>query len=114
VYTPASLLPQRGVTWRAVSDDEIVASWDVPPERPELHLRIDGRGAVRSYHALRWGNSGQDEFGYIPCGCDVGAEGRFGDLVVPGSVAGGWWFGTPRCAPFFTAEIRDLAARTTR
>jgi hypothetical protein len=49
VYTPASLLPQRGITWRAETDNETVASWDVPPERPELHLQIDDRGAVRGY-----------------------------------------------------------------
>jgi uncharacterized protein DUF6544 len=110
VYTPASLLPQRGVNWRAESEGEIVASWDVPPERPELHLEIDDRGAVRAYWAARWGSTGQKAFGYIPCGCDVGAERRFGDLVVPSRITGAWWFGTPRQAPFYRAEIRGLAA----
>ena len=108
VYTPASLLPQRGVTWRAESKSEIVATWDVPPEQPELHLQIDDRGAVRSYHLPRWGNVERKEFGYIPCGCEVKAERRFGDLVVPSSVTGAWWFRTPRHAPFFRADIRQL------
>jgi hypothetical protein len=108
VYTPASLLPQRDVSWRAKSESEIVATWDVPPERPELHLRLDDRGAPRSYWAPRWGKVGQKRFGYIPCGCDVGAERRFGDLVVPTSVTGAWWFNTPRHAPFFEAEIGEL------
>jgi hypothetical protein len=110
IYTPASLLPQRGITWRTESEYEIVARWDVPPERPELHLHIDDRGAVRSYHALRWGDVGQKEFGYIPCGCEVAAERRFGDLVVPSSITGGWWFATPRYTPFFRAEIGELTA----
>jgi hypothetical protein len=110
VYTPASLLPQRGVTWRAESESEIVASWDVPPERPELHLKIDERGALRSYCAPRWGDMGQKAFGYIPCGCEVAAERRFADLLVPSSITGAWWFGTPRQTPFFRAEIRELAA----
>src|SRR4051795_640151 len=48
VFAPATLLPQRGVSWRAEAADHIVASWDVPPERPEVHLRIDGLGGVRS------------------------------------------------------------------
>jgi hypothetical protein len=96
--------------WRAEGASEIVATWDVPPERPELHLQIDDRGAMRSSYALRWGKVGQKEFGYIPCGCEVGAERRFGDLVTPSSVTVGWWFGTPRYAPFFRAEIRELAA----
>ena len=109
VYTPASLLPQRGVTWRAESESEIVATWDVPPERPELHLEIDRRGAPRRYWAPRRGDMGQKEFGYIPCGCEVEAERRFGDLVVPSSITGAWWFGTARQTPFYKAEIRELA-----
>jgi hypothetical protein len=110
VYTPGSLLPQRGVTWRAESESEIVAAWDVPPERPKLHLEIDDRGALRSYCASRWGDMGQKTFGYIPCGCEVRADRRFGELVVPSSVTGAWWFGTPRQTPFSRAEVRELAA----
>jgi hypothetical protein len=109
VFSPMSLLPDRGVSWRAEEEALIVASLDVPPERPELRLRIDGDGALRSVSALRWGNAGQREFGYIPCGCEVRAERRFGDLVVPSSIEVGWWFGTPRYAPFFNAEVLALA-----
>jgi hypothetical protein len=110
VYTPSSLLPQRGVSWRAERESEIVASWDVPPERPELHLEIDDRGAVRAYWTPRWGDTGQKESGYIPCGCEVEAERGFGDLVVPSSITGAWWFGTARRTPFYQAEVRELAA----
>jgi hypothetical protein len=39
-----------------------------------VRIEIDGRGAVRSAGALRWGNVGQAGFGYIPCGCHVHAE----------------------------------------
>jgi hypothetical protein len=109
VFAPMSLLPDRGVSWRAEAQELIVASLDVPPERPELRLRIDRDGALRSVSALRWGNPGQREFDYIPCGCEVRAERRFGDLVVPSSVEVGWWFGTPRYAPFFDAEVLALA-----
>ena len=41
IWAPASLMPQHGVAWRAESDEVIVAAWDVPPERPEIHLHID-------------------------------------------------------------------------
>jgi hypothetical protein len=47
---------------------------------------------------------GRKEFGYIPCGCELHAERRFGKLVVPSRVTVGWWFGTPRYAPVFKAE----------
>jgi Family of unknown function (DUF6920) len=100
-----SLLPQRGVSWRADSDEEIVAVWKVPPERPEVHVRIDRDGALRQTWLMRWDNGEHGECGYIPCGGDVLAGRRFGDLTVASSVCVGWWFGTPRYDPFFEAEI---------
>jgi hypothetical protein len=109
VFAPMCLLPEHGVTWRAEEEDVIVASWDVPPERPEVRLRIDGNGALRSASALRWRKLGRSAVGYVPCGCEVWAERTFGDLVVPSRVTVGWWFGTPRYKPFFEAEITELA-----
>jgi hypothetical protein len=35
----------------------------------------------------------------------VHAERRFGELTIPSRLSVGWWFGTPRYTPFFTAEI---------
>jgi hypothetical protein len=109
VFAPMSLLPQRGVRWRAEDDEIIVGRWDVGPERPELRVRVADDGAVRSLSALRWGNVGQSRFGYIPCGCEVRSERRFGDVVVPSAITVGWWFGTPRYAPFFKADVLELA-----
>jgi hypothetical protein len=70
-------------------------------------VHIDDDGKVLSASALRWGNAGEAAYGYIPCGCRVHAERRFTD-VVPSEVTVGWWFGTPRWAPFFEASIRSL------
>jgi Family of unknown function (DUF6920) len=109
VFAPMSLLPQRGVSWRAEDDDVIVGTWEVAPERPEVRIRLGCDGAVHSVSALRWGNAGQRDFGYIPCGCEVRSERRFGDVVVPSTFTVGWWFGTPRYAPFFEAEVLELA-----
>jgi hypothetical protein len=58
---------------------------------------------------LRWGNPAGKPFGYIPCGCVVHAEQRFGDLVLPSSLTVGWWFGTPSYAPFFRAVIKNVS-----
>jgi hypothetical protein len=112
-WAPAALLPGRRVTWRAEADDHIVARHDLPPEQVEVHLRIDEHGGVTSTWADRWGNAGQDAFGYIPCGGEVRAERRFGEFTVPSSVTVGWWFGTPRYAPFFEAEVRDWSPVAT-
>src|SRR4051812_11169336 len=106
---PAALLPERGVTWRAEAGDLIVASWDVPPERPEVRLRIDERGAIVSGVVERWDNGDHGLHGYIPCGGDTLEERRFGALVLPSRGTGGWGDGTPRYAPLFEAGI--LAAQ---
>jgi hypothetical protein len=107
IWVPASLLPGSGVRWRAESDEHIVASVPVPPERPDLHLRIDRSGALTSLWLERWGKVGRSGHGYVPFGGDVAAEQRFGDVVIPSRVTIGWWYGTPRYAPFFDAAILD-------
>jgi hypothetical protein len=105
VFAPPCVLPGRGVSWRAETQNVIVAGFDLPPERPEVRVRIDEHGAIRTVSALRWGNAGEKTFRYVPFGGDVHAERRFGDLVLPSILSVGWWFGTPRYAPFFRAEI---------
>jgi hypothetical protein len=106
VFAPHSLLPQRGVAWRAETEDLIVACFDLSPEHPEVRARIDEHGAIRTVSALRWGNAGGQTFDYLPFGGDVNAERRFGDVLIPSSLSVGWWFGTPRYEPFFKAQIR--------
>jgi hypothetical protein len=110
VFAPPSVLPDRGVVWRAETNDVIVAGFDLPPEHPEIRLCIDAHGALRTVTALRWGNAGEQAFRYIPFGGEIHAERRFGDLVLPSSVSVGWWFGTPRYEPFFKALITDVAS----
>jgi Family of unknown function (DUF6920) len=107
IWVPGLLLPRRGVSWRAESDELIVAGIDVPPERPEVSMRIDAAGALRSVSLLRWGNAGQEGFGYIPFGGDIHAERAFGDLVLPSQITVGWWYGTTRYAPMFEVTITD-------
>lgn len=105
VFAPQSVLPQRGVAWRAETEDVIVARFDLPPEHPEVRVHIDEPGAIRTLSALRWGPSGAQNFAYVPFGGEVHGERRFGDLLLPSSLSVGWWFGTPRYAPFFEAHI---------
>jgi hypothetical protein len=109
VFAPPGVLPRRGVAWRAETENIIVARFDLPPERPEVRVRIDEHGAIRTVSALRWGNAGEKTFQYIPCGGEIHAERRFGDLVLPSSISVGWWFDTPRYAPFFKAQIEAVS-----
>jgi hypothetical protein len=105
VFAPPSVLPGRGVTWWGDGADSIVARFELAPERPEVHARIDARGALVSVWALRWGDAGEKAFRYIPCGCQVHAERSFGELTIPSRLTVGWWFDTPRYAPFFEAHV---------
>jgi uncharacterized protein DUF6544 len=109
-FAPATLLAGDGVTWRAERDDLIAASWQLPPERPEVRVALGPAGAPRSVSALRWGDDGEGGHAYVPCGCDVHGERRFGAFTVPGSVTVSWWWGTPRRAPFFRAAITGCRA----
>jgi hypothetical protein len=108
VFAPSTVLPGRGVSWRAEGENVIVSRFDLPPERPEVRARIDEHGRLRSVRALRWGNPGRGAFGYIACGCEVHAERRFGGLVSSRRISVGWWFDTPRYAPFFKARIDSV------
>lgn len=103
-------MPGRGATWRAEAEDHIVVAVSAPPEEPEVHLRIDQMGAVRSVCVERWGNIGQEDYGYIPFGGDVSGERRFGDAVIPTVLEVGWWYGTPRYSPFFRATVSNAVA----
>jgi hypothetical protein len=105
LWTPASLLPSRGVMWRAESDELIIATWDIPPERPELRITVDRDGAVRSWRANRWRDG---KTGYLPFGADVHAERTFGTLTVPSRLTAGWGHGTDGWAPFFRSEVTAL------
>jgi hypothetical protein len=106
LWTPAALLPGRGVDWRAETDERIIATFAVPPETPELHIAIDRNGAVRSYHAERWRDG---KAGYQPFGADIHGERSFAGLTVPSRFTAGWGYGTASWAPFFKAEVTALA-----
>lgn len=105
IWAPASVLPQHGVTWRAEGDEEIVASWELPPERPDVRLRIDRTGRVTSCFVLRWDDGRHGRRGYVPMGGIVHEERRFGDLVIPSRMTVGWWFDQPQWWPFFEVEV---------
>lgn len=102
LWVPGALLPDRGVSWRAESDDVIVATWDVPPEQPELHISIGPDGAVTSYRAQRWRDG---KSGYVPFGAEVHAERTFDGATIPSRITAGWGHGTPGWAPFFRGEV---------
>ncbi len=114
VLAPASLLPGRGVSWRAEEDEHIIASSDLEPEHIEVHMRIDQHGAVRAISAQRWGNIDKHSHGYLTFGGDVHAEQAFGDVVIPSHLTLGWRYGSEHYKPFFEAHIQTLQPDRSR
>jgi hypothetical protein len=114
VFAPASLLPGRGVSWRAEDEERIVASSDLEPEHIEVHMQIGSSGALRSISAERWGNIGKHSHGYLSFGGDVHAEQRFGDCVIPSRLTVGWGYGSEDYKPFFEAPIHALQLDQSR
>jgi hypothetical protein len=107
-YAPPLLLTHPGVDWEVRGAGTIVARWVVGPERPDVEIRIDEAGAIRSVSAPRWGRQRTPDFQYIPFGGELAGERRFGRYLLPSLVSVGWWWGTPRYAPFFQAELLDV------
>ena len=108
IMAPASLLPGRGVSWRAEDDEHIVASSYLEPEWTEVHMQIDSLGALRAFSAKRWGNTGKHSHGYLTFGGDMHADRLFVDLVIPSHITVGWRYGSAEYKPFFKARIRAL------
>ena len=109
MFAPPSVLPGRGVAWRAETENVIVARFDLPPEHPEVRVRIDEHGAIRTVSALRWGNAGEKTFQYIPFGGESTPSAASAISCSPAPLSVGWWFDTPRYAPFFKAKILDIS-----
>jgi hypothetical protein len=105
VFAPRALLPGRGYAWRAESDDHVVASTEIPPERVELDLGVAPNGRLLNVVAQRWGEVSKGTFAYLPFGGDMHEERRFGDLVIPSRLTAGWNYGTDKYSPFFKATI---------
>lgn len=105
---PTTLLPAPDVEWCAEADDIITVRRVIRPERPEVRIGLGADGAVRWVVADRWGGPDGKAGAYVPCGGDVEAQRRFGDLTVPSAFTVGWGYGTPAYAPFFRAEITAL------
>jgi hypothetical protein len=111
-FAPTAVLPQRGVVWSAEGRNILNARFDLPPEQPAVRIWIDEDGAIRRFGAQRWGNAGRGPYDYIPCGAEVHEERRFEGVAIPSRFTVGWWFDTPRWAPFFEARIVHAALVT--
>jgi hypothetical protein len=112
IWQPASLLPQRGVTWTAIDDQTAQATVTVDGDPIALNLSIAPDGSLRSVVMERWGNSTADgEYALIPFGADVLAESTYDGYTVPSRLSVSWWYGTDRAFDFFRATLVNVTYR---
>jgi hypothetical protein len=111
MWLPTVLLPRFGVSWTALSDDHIVAAYDVDGTPIENHFHIDERGLPTAAHFSRWGDPAETgTFGWHPFGGQITGHRTFHGLTIPNSGRFGWSFGTPQWdeGEFFRYTITAL------
>jgi uncharacterized protein (DUF924 family) len=112
VLLPSALLPQRGVTWKAIDQKTIEANLNIDGEPITLTLVIDTDGKLVKLFLQRWGNQTEDSsYTYIPFGGEYQEERTFGGFTIPCQISAGWWFGTDRYLEFFRATIKQAEFR---
>jgi hypothetical protein len=105
-WLPSALLPQRGVSWKAIDERTIQASLKVDDEPVTLTLFIDANGKLLKLSLPRWGDQTEDRsYTYIPFGGEYQEEKTFGGFTIPSQMSAGWWLGTDRYSEFFRATV---------
>lgn len=112
IWLPSALLPQRGVSWKAINDNTIQASINIDETPTKLTIYINPDGKVQKISFLRWGEHTPDSsFTEIPFGGEFQSEQTFGGYTIPSEVSLGWWFGTDSYSDFFRAKIERAEFR---
>lgn len=108
LWLPAALLPQQGVRWEQVGQDQ--ARVTLSQTKPELvlFLTLSANGAVREVVGQRWSNANPDQrFQLQPFGGVMSAEGTFQGFTIPIEISAGNHYGTEEYLPFFQAHISN-------
>jgi hypothetical protein len=108
-WTPASLLPQRGVTWTGLDSDTARASVTHFGMHQEVDIRVDANGQPLRVSIPRWTNANpQAQFRLQPFGGELSDFRSVHGFSLPFQVEGGNFFGTPEYFPFYRAHVIDI------
>ena len=108
-WVPATLLPRHGVTWEAVDDEHIQATFTVDGETSTLELTIDADGRVHEIVLpQRWNADGHK---YVPFGGVADEERTFGGYTIPSAVRIGWGYGTDDYVEGIRLDLETAAFR---
>jgi len=91
IWLPSALLPQNGVTWKAISYDTIQADFSINNEPVCLTLTIDDNGKLLEVSLPRWGNATSEKsWQYMTFIADCLEEKTLGGYTVPCKISAGW------------------------
>lgn len=91
IWLPSALLPQNGVTWKAIAENTIQANFKLDNEPIVLTLNIDVKGRLLEISLPRWSDAKESgNWQYSTFTAQVEAEQTFDGYTVPSSVGAGW------------------------
>lgn len=108
-FAPAALLPQNGVTWRAVSADVARATISRDNMTQTVDINVDGNGAPVMVELPRWSNANPEKvYRTQPFGGYLSEFRNFRGFTLPTRIEGGNFIGTTDYFPFYKAVVEDV------
>jgi len=108
-WTPASLLPQHGVRWEAVSEDVARATISANGMVQTVDVTVAEDGRPTKVTIPRWSNANKEKiYREQPFGGCLSEFREFEGYRLPTRVEGGNFIGTEDYFPFYKAEVREI------
>lgn len=108
-WSPASLLPQKGVSWEVVAKNKLKVTVEHNGMRQQLEITVAKNGAPVSVVIPRWSNANPEkEWRVQPFGGTLSQFKTFDGFNLATRVDGGNFFGTDDYFPFYRAKVEDI------
>lgn len=108
-WTPAALLPGRGVVWEAVNEATARVTVSHEGRTQSVDVEIDAEGRPVKVRFLRWSDANPEKtFRFQPFGGYLSEFRDFDGFNLPTRIEAGNFFETEDYFPFFLAEVDDI------
>ncbi len=108
-WVPAALLPQQGVSWRAVDDNTACATLVAGDFSQQVEVTVDPQGRPTRVLIQRWSNVNPARIYRLqPFGGYLSGYRNFDGYCLPTHVEGGNMIGTSEYFPFYKVDVDHL------
>ncbi|MCZ7598213.1 MAG: hypothetical protein M5U09_11485 [Gammaproteobacteria bacterium] len=108
-WTPAAVLPGRGVRWEQVDNDVARVTVEHRGLSQSVDVAVAPDGRPLEVRFERWSNANPEKvYRLQPFGGYLSAFREFAGFVLPTHVEAGNFFGTDRYFPFFAVDVTDI------